>query len=144
MTAPELPSVLIVDDTPTNITLLAHALSERYRIRVATTGALALEICRAGDPPQLVLLDVMMPEMDGQEVCRRLKADPSTAGIPVLFVTGDTTVSSTDECLEAGGADCVSKPLHVGLLRRRIETHLELARARERLAQLSGAPTPAP
>jgi putative two-component system response regulator len=80
-------TVLIVDDTPSNIHVIKNILEGHYKIKAATSGGKALQIV-GKVPPDLILLDVMMPEMDGYEVCRRLKADPSTAGIPVLFVTG--------------------------------------------------------
>ncbi len=81
-------TLLMVDDTPVNIDLLRGLLRERYRVKAATSGETALKVAAAGTPPDLLLLDVMMPEMDGHEVCRRLKDDPATAAIPVLFVTG--------------------------------------------------------
>ncbi len=129
------PTVLVVDDAPENITIAAGALSERFRVRAATTGAHAMTICRSADPPLVVLLDVVMPEMDGLEVCRRLKADPATSSIPVIFVTGQSAEAEVDQCLALGAADCVSKPVHAGLLLRRVEAQAELVRARRRLAE---------
>jgi putative two-component system response regulator len=132
------PTVLIVDDTPANLTLLASVLTG-YRVRAATCGEDALDICRAPGPPDLVLLDVMMPGLDGYAVCLQLKADPKTARIPVIFVTGSTTAHDDERCLTVGAADLVSKPLHVGLLLRRIETHLALVSARAQVARLAAA-----
>ena len=83
-------TILIVDDTPANIAAALIILKDQYRTKVATSGARALEHARAGDKPDLILLDVTMPEMDGYEVCARLKADPETASIPVVFLTART------------------------------------------------------
>lgn len=86
------PLILIVDDTPTNIQVLAENLIDEYRIKVAVSGEAALEAIDRQGPPDLILLDVMIPGMDGYEVCRRLKSDPQTAAIPVIFVTDRKSV----------------------------------------------------
>lgn len=80
-------TILIVDDSPTNIKVLGESLKSLYRVRLATNGSKALEIAGSPDPPDIILLDIIMPDMDGYEVCRRLKADSNTKNIPVIFIT---------------------------------------------------------
>ena len=133
------PSILIVDDVPENLAVLSNSLSDHYRVRAATSGARALSICRSEDPPAIVLLDVIMPEMDGYEVCRQLKADPRTAQIPVFFVSGNAGLEEEERCLALGGVDCLNKPIRVALLMRRLEQQIELLTARRRIAELTGA-----
>jgi class 3 adenylate cyclase len=131
-------TVLIVDDVPANVALLAHALGGSYRTRVATSGERALRLCASGPLPDLVLLDVMMPDLDGFEVCRRLRADPRTADVPVILVTARAQPSDEAEGFEAGAVDYVTKPISPLVVRKRVELHLELRAARKRLEQLSG------
>jgi signal transduction histidine kinase len=120
--------ILVVDDTPANLQLLVGMLQEiGYRVRPVTSGALALKAVRAA-LPDLILLDITMPEMDGYEVCRRLKADPATAEVPVLFISA---LSDTDDKLrafDAGGLDYVSKPFQLGEVAARVSTHLRMRR----------------
>ena len=126
------PLILIVDDTPSNIHVLNEALRADYRIKVATSGAAALSV--AGNPgtrPDLILLDVMMPEMDGYEVCRRLKETPETCSIPVIFVTAKTDETDEEQGLRLGAADYITKPIKAGIVRQRIHNLLE----REHLRQ---------
>jgi signal transduction histidine kinase len=126
------PAILIVDDTPTNIQLLAEVLHASYRLKVATTGATALGI--ASNPesrPDLILLDIMMPGMDGYEVCRRLKQDPATQGIPVIFVTAKDEVVDEELGLRLGAADYLTKPIKVGILSQRIGNLLEREQLRK-------------
>jgi diguanylate cyclase (GGDEF)-like protein len=92
---------------------------------MATSGAQALEIC-ANNPPDLILLDVVMPEMDGLEVCRRLKADPLTANIPVIFITGQTDPADETRGFETGAVDFITKPVNPAVVRARVKTHLTL------------------
>ncbi len=129
-------TVLLVDDIADNIAVLATILAGRYRIRAATGGAQALAICRSADPPALVLLDVVMPGMDGYAVCRELKSDAATARIPVIFVSGNAGLEE-EQCFEVGGADFVTKPVRVPVLLRRVETHLRLVEAERTIARLS-------
>src|SRR6188472_294312 len=96
---PEQKLILVVDDTPVNISVITGALKDTYRTKVATSGAKALSIAGADEKPDLILLDVMMPEMDGYEVCRRLKADPTTREIPVIFLTAQTEVEGAEPVL---------------------------------------------
>jgi len=131
-TPAERPAILIVDDTPTNIQLLAEVLHAHYRLKVATAGKTALEI--AGKPesrPDLILLDIMMPEMDGYEVCRRLKQDPATQGIPVIFITAKNDVVDEELGLRLGAADYLTKPVKVSILLQRIGNLLEREQLRK-------------
>ncbi|HML56213.1 MAG TPA: hybrid sensor histidine kinase/response regulator [Solidesulfovibrio magneticus] len=132
------PSVLIVDDVPANIRLLADCLREDYAIRVATGGAEALALAGRGRP-DIILLDVVMPDLDGYEVCRRLKADPVTADIPVIFVTANQAPEDEAHGLSLGAVDYVVKPVSPAVVRARVKNHLELRAAREALARQNAA-----
>ncbi|MCG8568155.1 MAG: EAL domain-containing protein [Desulfobacterales bacterium] len=126
--------ILIVDDTPANIDVLGAMLSQAYDISVAVNGPTALEIAQSDSPPDLVLLDIMMPEMDGYEVARRLKADPVTRGIPIIFVTAK--VDKEDEAFgfEIGAVDYLHKPVSSQVTLARIKSQLELKRLRDRIS----------
>jgi two-component system, NtrC family, sensor kinase len=124
------PSILIVDDMPSNIHALNELLRHDYDITAATSGARALEICRA-QQPDLILLDLVMPEIDGIEVCRRLKADPATKGIPVIFVTARNELGDEEQALKAGAIDFFMKPVIAPILRQRVANHLELKRQQD-------------
>ena len=104
-------TVLVVDDTPANIQLLAELLKEKYKIKAATSGEKALLIAAKIPQPDLVLLDVMMPEMDGYEVCRLLKENSATSHIPVVFVTGHASAEDRQRGLALGAVDYLSKPV---------------------------------
>lgn len=117
--------LLIVDDQAINVQVLFSAFQGDYQVFMATSGAKALEAC-AKQQPDLVLLDVMMPGMDGYEVCRRLKADPLTAGIPVIFVTAHTDEASEEHGLDVGAADFISKPINIKIVRARVKMHVKL------------------
>ncbi|MCW0437560.1 diguanylate cyclase [Xanthomonas sacchari] len=117
------PRVLIVDDQPINIHALHELLRDACEVSMALDGTRALALCQQ-QPPDLVLLDVMMPELDGLQVCRRLKADPATADIPVVFVTGQDAPEDEVAALEAGGADFISKPVQPVVVRARVQNHL--------------------
>jgi len=103
-------SVLIVDDQPDNIHALGKLIKDEYRIMAATSGARALEIAESDNPPDLILLDVMMPEMDGYEVCRRLKRNEKTNSIPVIFVTAMDSAEDEETGFNLGAVDYISKP----------------------------------
>ena len=133
MTAPEPATILIVDDTPTNIEILLGMLEEDYDVSFATSGRQALELLAKGEKPDLILLDVMMPEMDGYEVCAALKDDAATRAIPVIFVTGKDDAVSETRALAAGGVDFIQKPVNQPVLRARVRLHLELQRRAESL-----------
>lgn len=129
------PSILIVDDNAENLRLLSQMLArEGYRFRVASTGRRALESVQA-NPPDLILLDIMMPEMDGYTVCEKLKADPETRDIPVLFVSALDGTWDKVKAFSVGGVDYVSKPFEVAEVLARIETHLTLHQLQKRLEQ---------
>nr|WP_315486633.1 two-component system response regulator [uncultured Undibacterium sp.] len=125
--------VLIVDDTPDNITLLSALLKDMYRIKIATNGIKALHIASTSPAPDLILLDVMMPEMDGYETCRRLKENPMTAEIPVIFLTAKSQVSDEEMGLKLGAVDYISKPISPPIVLARVATQLHLVRARNLL-----------
>lgn len=128
------PTILVVDDTATNLSLLADLLKDQYRVKVAPSGEAALRIAQSDNKPDLILLDIMMPGMNGYDVCRRLKAEPSTQNIPVIFQTALS--GEEDELLgfQLGAVDFISKPINPHRLLARIATHLELFQAREALA----------
>ncbi|PPE74516.1 diguanylate cyclase response regulator [Solimonas fluminis] len=117
--------LLIVDDQPINIRVLHEALSVDYEIFMTTNGLQALEIC-ARERPDLVLLDIEMPDIDGIEVCRRIKSGEVTKNIPVLFVTGHTSPEQEALGLEVGAVDFIAKPIHPAVVRARVRTHLLL------------------
>ena len=121
-------TILIVDDTPGNISLLSSMLLERgYAVKVATNGRRALQIAEAS-PPDLVMLDVNMPEMDGYDVCRRLKSVDVTASVPVIFLSANDDVAGKVQAFRAGGVDYVTKPFQVEEVLARLETQLKIAR----------------
>ena len=124
-----IPEILIVDDTPANIEVLSGLL-EDFRRRVAVDGATALRLAQSS-PPDLVLLDVMMPGMDGFEVCRRLRADRATAEIPVIFITALGDVQNESLGFEVGGVDYITKPFNAEVVRARVQTHIELKTVRD-------------
>jgi len=128
-------TVLVVDDAPTNIQIVNSILKDSYKVRIATTGAKALELVNAGPRPDLILLDVMMPGMDGYEVCSRLKTDPGTKDIPVIFLTGQTETSDETHGFEVGAVDYIHKPFSPAVVQARVQTHLVLRGIREQLAQ---------
>jgi putative two-component system response regulator len=128
------PTVLVVDDNPENLAVLSAVLRPDYRVRVATDGAKAIAIVESADPPDLVLLDVMMPGMSGFEVCRRLKASPARRDVPIVFVTALGDVEDERQGLELGAIDYLTKPVSPAIVGARVANHLELARARAALA----------
>ncbi len=119
------PKLLVVDDQPINIQALYQAFSADHQVFMATSGEQALALC-ASKQPDLVLLDVMMPGMDGHEVCRRLKADPATRNLPVIFVTAHNNEAAETLGLELGAVDFISKPINPKIVRARVKTHLTL------------------
>ena len=125
--APDRPTLLIVDDTPANLALLSDILKASYRTKVAVDGEKALRIARSPTPPDLILLDIMMPGMDGYEVCRRLKLNPATRAIPVIFVTALGQEEDETLGLDMGAVDYVTKPISAAIVRARIKTQLALS-----------------
>ena len=138
-TAKQAPSdqklILIVDDTPTNLGVISGALTDTYKTKVATNGQKALALASGEDKPDLILLDVVMPEMDGYEVCTRLKADPATREIPVIFLTGQTSVEDETRGFSVGGVDYVHKPFSPAIVKARVHSHILLREARAQLAR---------
>ncbi|MDX9706987.1 MAG: two-component system response regulator [Azospira sp.] len=120
------PVVLVVDDTPDNLLLMNQLLKDSYTVRVANGGERALALAAADTQPDLILLDVMMPDMDGYEVCRRLKANPALAGIPVIFLTAKSEADDERTGLELGAVDYIAKPISPAIVLARVKTHLAL------------------
>lgn len=140
MPPPLLPkqSILVVDDTPENIDLLTELLNSDYRVRVATSGEKALKIAYSDAPPDLILLDIMMPGLSGLEICRRLKANPDRRRIPIIFVTAMSTTEDEQRGLELGAVDYITKPISPPIVKARVRTHLALydqARELERMVR---------
>lgn len=133
----EKSAILIVDDISSNIQVLANALQADYRIKVATSGQRALEICRSESPPDLILLDIMMPDMDGYEVCRELKSDAETSSIPIIFVTALSEVSDEEKGLNLGAVDYITKPFHLPIVKVRVRNHLNLKLKTDLLEEMS-------
>ncbi|MBL3599719.1 MAG: two-component system response regulator [gamma proteobacterium endosymbiont of Lamellibrachia anaximandri] len=128
------PTLLLVDDEPANITVLMHLLKKDYRLTAARNGLEALERVKSQPMPDLVLLDIMMPGMDGYEVCQRLKADETTSEIPVIFITAMGEESDQTRGLALGAVDYITKPISTAIVLARVKTHLTLKQAREALA----------
>ena len=123
------PTILIVDDTPENLKLMTGMLAEDYDTRVANSGERALKLAMDGATPDLVLLDIMMPGMDGYEVCRRLKADARTCEIPIIFLTALTEIEDEQAGFDVGAVDYITKPVSPPIVLARVKTHLSLKAA---------------
>ncbi|MBF0455348.1 MAG: response regulator [Magnetococcales bacterium] len=119
-------TILIVDDTPENLDVMKGVLSPYYRIQIATNGRLAIKVALSSSPPDLILLDVMMPVMDGYEACRYLKEDERTRHIPILFVTAKAEVEDETKGFELGAADYLIKPISPPVVLARVKTHLAM------------------
>ena len=128
------PAILVVDDTPENIDVLRGILGTDYTIKIANNGQLALKIASA-HPPDLILLDVMMPVMDGYEVCRQLKADPLTRAIPVIFITAKAETEDEVQGLVLGAVDYLTKPVIPAIVKARVQTQLALRQTRRELEE---------
>jgi signal transduction histidine kinase len=128
-------SILVVDDTPANLQVLVGMLKERgHRVRPVLEGRLALRAAKA-EVPDLVLLDINMPDMNGFEVCEQLKADPKLADTPVIFISGNNETADKVRAFSVGGVDYVTKPFHMAEVEARVATHLELRRKRRELQE---------
>jgi two-component system, sensor histidine kinase and response regulator len=135
MSHEDVPNVIVVDDTPANLQLLTGMLKERgYKVRPVPSGKLALQAAK-NDPPDLILLDIMMPEMDGYEVCERLKADEKLREIPVIFISALNETMDKVRAFGVGGVDYVTKPFQFEEVAARLSTHLELQRQRRKLKE---------
>ncbi|MES2585205.1 MAG: diguanylate cyclase [Pseudomonadota bacterium] len=133
---PNLPTLLVVDDQPLNIQILVHIFSPDHRVLTASSGDQALAVC-AQQLPDLILLDVMMPGMDGHEVCRRLKADARTRDIPVIFVTVQSDPQEEAAGLLQGAVDFIPQPVNAAVVRARVQTHLRLRQALHQVWELA-------
>ena len=151
---PARPTILVVDDTADNLLLVSHLFNDTYRVRIAHNGEKALHICQSNDPPDLVLLDIMMPDMDGFEVARLLREHPTSVSIPIIFITAMTGEAERHRGMEMGAVDFVTKPIDPDALKLRVrnfmryvELHkqlqanydgmLELARLREQVENIT-------
>ena len=136
MSSDSLQTVLVVDDAPENITLLSGILGEHYRVKVALNGEKALSIAQSDDPPDIILLDIMMPGIDGYEVCRILKDNEVTEPIPVIFVTGVSDALNEEHGLDIGAVDYITKPVSPSLVLARVKTQLRLYNQSRHLEEL--------
>lgn len=127
--------LLIVDDQAINLQILYQIFRDEHDVFFATSGAQALDFCNRQALPDLILLDIIMEGMDGLEVCRRLKEDPLTAGIPVIFVTAQSSADEETAALDAGGVDFISKPVTPAVVKARVRTHLLLKAQADQLRQ---------
>ncbi len=132
------PTILIVDDMPENLTILAALLQPCYRIRAANSGPRALSAATSSPRPDLILLDVMMPDIDGYEVLRELRENPTTSDIPVIFVTAMDSSEDEERGLNLGAVDYITKPIRPAIMLSRVRTQLELKRARDWLRDQNG------
>ena len=121
--------VLIVDDTPTNVAVVSGVLKDSFRTKVATNGEKALAIANGAEKPDLILLDVMMPGMNGYEVCRRLKDNPVTRDIPIIFLTAKTEELDEEKGFDVGAVDYIHKPFSAPIVLARVRTQLALQEA---------------
>ena len=124
-------NILVVDDTPDNLIMMSELLKDEYKVKVANNGEKALKISQSQTPPDLILLDIMMPVMDGYEVCRQLKANPQTQHIPVIFLTAKTDATDETKGLEIGAIDYITKPINPAILMARVKTHLDIKRMQD-------------
>lgn len=134
-------TILIVDDTPVNIQILSEILKNDYHLKVATNGHKAIEIANSGEKIDLILLDVVMPDMDGYQVCRRLKDESSTNKIPIIFVTAKNDVNDEEAGFNLGAVDYIIKPFHPAIVKVRVRNQISLklkSDLLEELAQIDG------
>ena len=129
------PTILVVDDTAANLQLMSGLLQDDYKVKAATSGEKALKIAFTDPQPDLILLDIMMPEMDGYEVCKRLKADEKTNQIPIIFLTAKAETQDEALGLSLGAVDYITKPVSPAIAIARIKTHIELYRQKRELIE---------
>ena len=125
-------TILVVDDTPDNLIIMSNLLEDKYIVKVANRGEKGLKIARSDSPPDLILLDIMMPEMDGYEVCELLKADPKTADIPIIFLTAKNEVDDEISGFTLGAVDYITKPIQAEVTLARIKRHLTIKMAQDK------------
>jgi len=130
------PKILVVDDEPASVLSLMETLRGDYSVCSATDGTTALQMVEKGPFPDLILLDIMLPDMNGIEICQRLKADEKKRAIPVVFLSGEIDTQTESAGLRAGAVDYIRKPYNIDIVLARIKTHLELKRHREFLESL--------
>ncbi len=131
-------AVLIVDDIPLNIKILGEALRNDYHITISTNGEQAIEISKSDETrPDLIILDIIMPQMDGYEVCRRLKANPKTKDIPVIFITAKDKADDEVMGFQVGGVDYITKPFNIAAVLARVKTHIQLKEKNEMLERIA-------
>ncbi|WP_394146833.1 diguanylate cyclase [Shewanella atlantica] len=133
----DLPTILIVDDSRTNIQLLAGCLKKDYQLKIAMNGQRCLELAQASPQPDLILLDVVMPEMDGYEVCKRLKANPLTQNVPIIFVTGRDSDDEEEYGLQLGAVDYITKPIRPAIVTARVYTQIMLKQKSDELRNMA-------
>lgn len=131
------PTILIVDDAITNIELLSDLLIDEYSLKIAKNGQKALEIANSNHKPDLILLDVVMPDIDGYEVCKQLKSNISTQNIPIIFVTGNDSPVDEEYGLNLGAVDYIKKPFHPSIVKARVKNHIKLKLKSDALEELS-------
>ena len=131
LTSSEKDTILVVDDTPDNLSLMAGLLKDTYRVKLANSGEKALAAVRGPVPPDLILLDIMMPGMSDYEVCEQLKQDPATSGIPIIFLTAMNAAEDEKKGLDLGAADYLTKPVSPPIVLARVRNHLAFKRLRD-------------
>ena len=136
-TKKEKPTVLIVDDMTTNLLILSDLLKDEYQIKIAKNGQKALDIVHSSDEVDIILLDIMMPDIDGYEVCRQLKSNPKTKKLPIIIVTAKDNDEDEEYGLNLGAIDYITKPFNKAIVRLRIRNHLELKLKSDLLEELS-------
>lgn len=129
--------VLIVDDTPANIKILGTLLKEDHNVLVANSGIRAIEVANSDPKPDVILLDIMMPEMDGYEVCQRLKENSETKDIPVIFLTAMSEGEDEDKGLSLGACDYITKPFNANLVRSRVDMHVKLKKCMDLIREVA-------
>ena len=127
------PTILVIDDSPENLLLMSHLFKDEYRVRVGNSGAMALEMCQSNNPPDLVLLDIMMPGIDGFEVARRMREHPASQSIPVIFVTAMTDKAASLRGFELGAVDFVTKPIDPEVLKPRVRNFMRYVALRKQM-----------
>lgn len=131
----EQSSVLVVDDSIDTLKIIGELLKKEFAIKIATNGETALKIAQSHTPPDLILLDVMLPDINGYEVCKLLKKEPATADIPVIFLTSKNEVEDEARGLGVGAADYIVKPVYPAILTARVKTHLLMKKMHDLLVK---------